>query len=783
MDVNKQGIITVYSHFFKVTNVTPRFVRILLNFCANYVLMIFAKLPGRQKPALVPSKVFAGRMRNNSEFRFHIGQLNEFMAHLGYNHINSDMYDIKYIEPQDGVPIDAKMKEGWVLKDYQEDVVKFVTESDSTDNHSRLVALPTGKGKEQPLDAKIRTPKGWSTMGEMQIGTPVIAKDGTITEVTGVYPQGLKRVYVLTFEDRRTAECGAEHLWKVYTSSNKRATSQVLEIQDIMRSLSRGTKIFIDAVEPELAEEEDFPLNTYLVGDTINSGILDKVLWLLHKPFRLFNLEVLRFLFVFNPDHRYLQGTELQRRQMLHSFCDHVVVNSSDRYMKIQGLNKLSRRIVRQLVHSLGGVCYIEDKLVYFRLGEMYSGIKYNKKIRLLQVERRGVKEMQCISIAHPEHLYVTNDFIVTHNTVSALSSISKIEQRTAIVILPKFISKWGEDILAILKVSPKDIMLIQGSSQLKGVISAANDGLLNIKFLIVSITTLQNFYKDYENGEDVVDVYGCLPEELWPKLGIGTIIIDEVHCHIFSVYKTMLYTNVKKVIALSATFISEDLLVQRVQKLMFPKEIRFDSITMDKYIKVYAVSFQFNKEYARKIRSTEFGSNLYSHNAFEQSILKNKQILNNYIHFIDHLVQLAYIDDYIPGDKLVIFAYRTDMCDVIHTFLKKKYSHLDVRRYVKEDPYVNAIEPDIRVSTILSLGTAIDIPNLRAAIMTTSISSEVSNRQTLGRLRALKDRDVKFYYTYSTDIPKQVEYHVKKKIMFEASVASIKDLVSPIEV
>ncbi len=27
------------------------------------------------------------------------------------------------------------------------------------------------------------------------------------------------------------------------------------------------------------------------------------------------------------------------------------------------------------------------------------------------------MKEAQCIAVAHPSHLYVTDDFIVTHNT------------------------------------------------------------------------------------------------------------------------------------------------------------------------------------------------------------------------------------------------------------------------------------------------------------------------------------------------------------------------------
>ena len=95
----------------------------------------------------------------------------------------------------------------------------------------------------------------------------------------------------------------------------------------------------------------------------------------------------------------------------------------------------------------------------------------------------------------------------------------------------------------------------------------------------------------------------------------------------------------------------------------------------------------------------------------------------------------------------------------------------------MEDDPYENAIEADIRVSTVLSGGTAIDIPNLRTALMTNSIQSPVSNLQALGRLRQLKDRDVTFSYMVNFHIPKQVDYHNRKKELFADRAVSFKEL------
>ena len=73
----------------------------------------------------------------------------------------------------------------------------------------------------------------------------------------------------------------------------------------------------------------------------------------------------------------------------------------------------------------------------------------------------------------------------------------------------------------------------------------------------------------------------------------------------------------------------------------------------------------------------------------------------------------------------------------------------------------------DIIVTTPGSLGTGIDVPNLRVGIQTVNISATAMNLQNLGRLRKLPDRDVKFCYLYAENIPKQKEYHRRRVDMF----------------
>lgn len=360
---------------------------------------------------------------------------------------------------------------------------------------------------------------------------------------------------------------------------------------------------------------------------------------------------------------------------------------------------------------------------------------------------------------------------------IVALSGIVATKKRTMIVVLPMYIEKWAKEISEVTTVDPKKIMLIQGSKDLKGLIDQATAKETDVDFIIVSLITLRNYYKAYEkNRFETIESYGCAPEDLMSLLGVGMVISDESHQHLHAIYKVMVYTHVEKFVALTATLISDDHTVEAIHKFMFPKEARFENVVKHKYIHVTSFSYRFENLKYDKIKWQQWGSNAYSQVMFEQSVMSRQKVLENYFKFIDSLLHNGYFKDYIKGDKAVIFAGTIAMCTKIVEYLKEIYPKLDIRRYVEDDPFINIIEPDIRVTTIISGGTAVDIPDLRCAIMTNAIQSPVSNLQAMGRLRQLKDRDVKFYYTYCEQIPKQVQYHKKKIELFEDRAVDQKD-------
>ena len=359
--------------------------------------------------------------------------------------------------------------------------------------------------------------------------------------------------------------------------------------------------------------------------------------------------------------------------------------------------------------------------------------------------------------------------------TFTALYTIGQINHRLGIVILPTYIEKWVSDIATIHDAKQTDVMVIQGSKALAAIIEMAKTDSLENNYYIFSSRTMQEYINQYEEDPQLcIDMYGCAPIELFPLLGIGVMLVDETHQHYHAIFKILIYTNVKFQIGLSATLMSDDNLVARMHKVVYPNKCVYSGGELDRYTDVYAVSYTIPETYIRHIKTKNYGSNNYSHTAFEQSIIRNNDLLKRYIRMIKANVDDYYIDDYQDRDKIIVFVSTVALATRLSDAFRSFYPEFKIRRYCEEDSYEDMLGGDIIVSTPISAGTALDIPRLRVAINTVSISSAPTNIQILGRLRKLPDRDVKYVYIYAQNINKQREYHFKRMELFKPRVANI---------
>src|SRR3954462_1000750 len=78
-----------------------------------------------------------------------------------------------------------------------------------------IIAARPSMGKAQPLDAKVLTRRGFVCMGSLQVGDELASIDGAPSKVVGIFPQGERQLYRVELSDGRSAECCAEHLWRV----------------------------------------------------------------------------------------------------------------------------------------------------------------------------------------------------------------------------------------------------------------------------------------------------------------------------------------------------------------------------------------------------------------------------------------------------------------------------------------------------------------------------------------------------------------------------------------
>ena len=851
--------ITVGSHFFKLNRISHSIRPVLREFAFRYIKYKLVKVPRGGGFKRVPDAVFGAATEDREEYRFHINQYEEFRALFKERGYPDSIWQIDHKPVPKGVDYNLELLLGWVLRDYQEPIVDYLAAPLPI---AKIVEIQPGKGKGQPLSSLIKVPGGWKKMGEIKVGTQVIAKDGTTTNVTGVFPQGVKDVYKFTFADGRTALCDDSHLWRVYyknTSPHKRW--RVVNTLEVKRLLTLyNNQISIDLCDSEVGSDTSPPLDPYVLGlllgngcfaggsitystrdhDTIDrinkampEGITAKRLgdynYRISGPMagpgnELISILTTLGLYGTNSATKfipscYLHASTKQRQALLQGLMDSdgtankLEVGGSISYCSVS--QKLAED-VQYLIRSLGGIAKITSRIPTFTyLEEKKDGLRaYNVNIRvknpsqLFTVERKkertndnnqyakglklriesvefvGREETQCISIDHPDRLYVTNDFVVTHNTLSFLAAMARLKTRFAAIIRPMFIDKWVEDVQKVLNIQAHEVMVVKGGSNLRALIQLAlTDQLTDIKAIIISNKTYQGWLTIYEKfREGAVEMgYGCHPEDFFEVLGCGVRMVDEVHLDLHLQFKLDLYTNVQTSIALSATFLSNDKFIEHVQKIMYPPATRYQGGPLDRY--VTAIAAFYSIENMERIRTVENGGNMYSHNAFEKSIRRNPQQLANYCRLIKHYVDVTFMDDYKQGERCIVFCSSVEMCAIVRNSLSRSYPHLDIRRFVAEDPPENMLEPDIIVTTVLSGGTAHDVPKLKAIVQTITLDSIQSNIQAMGRLRNIPGMPLRFLYMVCTDVEKSMKYHHSKVEMLKERAKVYQEITSPFRV
>ncbi len=250
------------------------------------------------------------------------------------------------------------------------------------------------RGRAQPVDQPVLTPDGWRAIGSLRVGDLVVGSDGKPTPVLGVYPQGRRPVYRLTAQDGASTRCCAEHLWTVTIGGVVRTVrTDALPIGSALPLLSGPARL-----EPRGGVRT---VGRHSHPDDARGGVAAPPRWSLHDA----------------PDARLATLRELLRGDVA-SGRDDIV----------------------DLARSLGGTAQDRDGKLNVQLAQLGG-----RPMRFVDsIEPDGEAETACIQVAAADSLYVTDDFLLTHNTLNDSFVILDEAQNTSPEQMKMFLTRLG---------------------------------------------------------------------------------------------------------------------------------------------------------------------------------------------------------------------------------------------------------------------------------------------------------------------------------------------------
>ena len=130
-------------------------------------------------------------------------------------------------------------------------------------------------------DSDVQTPDGPVRIDELRVGDEVFGLNGQPTQVTAIYPRGMRQMFRVTLRDGTFADCDAEHLWGVNDAS-RNGQYRVLSTQEILtEGLRRNTanplwRFKVPGCAPVEYPERDLIIDPYILGCWLGDGSIQR---------------------------------------------------------------------------------------------------------------------------------------------------------------------------------------------------------------------------------------------------------------------------------------------------------------------------------------------------------------------------------------------------------------------------------------------------------------------------------------------------------------------------
>ena len=127
----------------------------------------------------------------------------------------------------------------------------------------------------QPISAKVLSPKGWTTIGDIKVGDEIIDPCGEFSKVKKIHEHGMQKIYKVIFNDGSYTKVDFHHRWKVrWDKDEKWQIKRTFEILDLLKTCTK--KLSVPITQPVNFEFKILPINPYLLGALLGDGHLSK---------------------------------------------------------------------------------------------------------------------------------------------------------------------------------------------------------------------------------------------------------------------------------------------------------------------------------------------------------------------------------------------------------------------------------------------------------------------------------------------------------------------------
>jgi replicative DNA helicase len=276
-----------------------------------------------------------------------------------------------------------------------------------------VVGARPSMGKALSLDTPIPTPDGWTTMGELCVGDPVLDDQGLPCTVTYSTPvQYDRQCYEVEFDDGSVVVADADHQWFAVAREfgPQRWEPRVVTTQQMLDEGVRGAGAgrpnwHVPVAQALDLPEQDLPVDPYVLGCWLSK--LDNI----PAP--------------------YLRASLKQRLALLQGVLDtEVCVTTADGTVELCLGNRVLLVQARELVCSLGHKPGpLRERPMRLLDGRRVPAFRF-RWAPLGRVSRHAVTAIRpvpsvpvrCITVDSPRHLYLAGESMIpTHNTAFAL--------------------------------------------------------------------------------------------------------------------------------------------------------------------------------------------------------------------------------------------------------------------------------------------------------------------------------------------------------------------------